>query len=101
MADQMVRVSDEVKAELEAIQTKVLNKKTQSEAIKELIRYRNELSNHLLLDNDVRDEFKKLADSLKLRKQNDLVKLLLHHFASSPNLTKETLNVYVNLNKGY
>lgn len=102
-AEAMMRIEQEVKDQLEELKSKVSGG-TPSGTIKKLIEYHDKKTNHIPVDNSIRDEFQKLKSKLGLRSlssENDLVKLLLAHYNNSSELAKETFELYAGLSRGY
>jgi hypothetical protein len=102
-AEAMMRIEQDVKDKLEELKDKVSGR-TPSGTIQKLIEYHDKKTNHIPVDNAVRDEFQKLKMGLGLRSfnsENDLIKLLLAHYNNSSNLSKETFQLFAGMKQGY
>lgn len=76
---------DKLKPELRA--------STGYDVIDKLCMYYAKKPNHVLMDNNVRDEFRSLGKHLGIREESDLLKLLLTHWNYSQSFQRETLEM--------
>jgi len=98
-AEAMMRIEQEVKDKLDELKDQ-LHTKNPSGTIQKLIDYHDRKRNHIPVQDDVRDQLAALRSKLGLRGhacENDLMKLLLAHYETSPNLSRQTFELYAGM----
>lgn len=98
-ADQFMRIEEDVKKKLEDMKDQ-LHTKNPSGTIQKLIDYHDRKRNHIPVQDDVRDQLMALRQKLGLRGhacENDLMKLLLAHYETSPHLSRQTFELYAGM----
>lgn len=98
-AEAMMRIEEDVKKKLEDLKDQLYTKNP-SGTIQKLIDYHDKRRNHIPVLDDVRDQLVALRQKLGLRGfacENDLMKLLLAHYETSPHLSRETFELYAGM----
>lgn len=96
MSRKPIQVPIETKEKIEQ-KKEQLRARTEYDAIERLIKYHDQKANHVLLDDEVRDQLLRLQDKLRLYDASDVIKLLLHHYESSNSISKESLDLYLSM----
>lgn len=96
MSRKPIQVPEELKTKVEELKGQ-FRARTEYEVIEKLIAYYEKNPFHLLLEESVRNDFKNAKTELRIREDSDFVKLLLHHWKKSENVSKDTLSLLLTM----